>query len=164
MRATAAPAPRFGLPGRIQAPNSRRRAIALVGLGAGGTAVAQRIRAEGLDADLDVRIFTSPGTVADDALATIKSNGDNLHRALAEADMVFLVARPGDDVGLAAVVLRLAAGRHVPVSAIYLVPTAARAGEGDDDGTLRRLRDGALMVVVATDETYVAAMIEALGG
>ena len=153
--------PAFGLPGRIQAPNSRPRTIAMVGLGEGGAAIAQRMKAEGLG-PLAVRVFASPRVPAADALATIKSDGDDLHRALQEADMIFVVACRGDDVGLTPVVARIARDRGVQVTAIYLVPSAAGTASEEDD-TLRILRSDVHMLVVATDETYVAAMIAALG-
>lgn len=154
--------PAFGLPGRIQAPNSRPRSIAMVGLGEGGAAIARRMKEEGLGS-LDVRVFASPRVPAADALASIKSNGDDLHRALQEADMIFVVASRGDDVGLAPVVARIARDRGVQVTAIYLVPSS-EAATGAEDENLKMLRAGVHMLVVATDETYVAAMIAALGG
>jgi cell division GTPase FtsZ len=154
--------PAFGLPGRIQSPNSRPRFIALVGLGEGGAAIARGLAREDLGA-LQVKVFASPRAVAEDALATIKSNGDDLHRALKDADMIFVVACPGDDLGLAPVVHRIARDRKVQVTALYIVPEVdARHGEEDDN--LRTLRAGAHMLVVATDESYVAAMVAALGG
>jgi cell division GTPase FtsZ len=153
--------PEFGLPGRIQAANSRPRSIAMVGLGEGGAAVAQRMKSEGVGS-LQVRVFASPRAPAADALATIKSDGDDLHRALQEADMIFVVACRGDEVGLTPVVARIARDRGVQVTAIYLVPSTAQAS-AEEDETLRTLRSGVHMLVVATDETYVAAMIAALG-
>ena len=45
--------PAFGLPGRIQDPNSKPRSIALVGIGEGGAAIARNIKSEDL-AQLDV--------------------------------------------------------------------------------------------------------------
>jgi cell division GTPase FtsZ len=153
--------PAFGLPGRIQAPNSRPRSIAMVGLGEGGAAIARRMKSESLG-EVRVRVFASPRVPAADALASIKSDGDDLHRALQEADMIFVVACRGDDAGLTPVVARIARDRGVQVTAIYLVPTAAAASTEEDE-TLRVLRSGVHMLVVATDETYVAAMIAALG-
>ena len=152
--------PRFGLPGRIQEPNAKPRSIALVGLGAGGAVIAEHIRDAGLH-DVNLRVFPTPRPPAPDALASIKSNGDDLHRALSEADMIFIVARPGDDVGLVPVVSRMARDRHVQVTALYLVE--AMESDAHDDPTLRTLRSGVHMLVVASDETYVATMIAALG-
>ena len=154
-------AARFGLPGRIQAPNSRPRSIALVGLGEGGARVAEHIRDQGM-VDLQLRIFPTPRPPEPDALASIKSNGDDLHRALSEADIIFVVARPGDDVRLVPVVSRMADARHAQVSALYLVPSGQDLVTHEDE-TLRLLRSGVHMLVVASDESYVAAMISALG-
>ena len=162
MSADSSPATaRFGLPGRIQAPNSRPRSIALVGLGEGGARVAELIRDEGL-VDLQLRIFPTPRPPEPDALASIKSNGDDLHRALGEADIIFIVARPGDDVRLVPVVSRMADARHAQVSALYLIPPGQDRTTHEDE-TLRLLRSGVHMLVVASDESYVAAMITALG-
>jgi cell division GTPase FtsZ len=152
--------PAFGLPGRIQSPNSKPRSIALVGLGAGGAAVAQRISGEGI-AQLDVHVFASASR--DAALADIQSGGEDLQRALGNADMIFIVATRGDDVGLAPVVSRVAHGRHHPVTALYIVPPETALSE-EEDNTLRTLRAGVEMLVVVSDETYVAAMVAALGG
>lgn len=155
----AAVKPAFGPPGRIQAPNSRRRSIALVGLGTGGAAVAKSLSLQDLGG-FDVRVALAPGG-AEDALARIKNHGDDMHRALRGADMVFMVARRGDDVALAPVVSRIARDQNAPVTAIYLVPPSG--APGIDDPTLRTLRTGAEMMVIASDETYVAAMVAALG-
>lgn len=152
--------PAFGLPGRIQAPNSRPRSMALVGLGAGGAEVAARLKGGELQGH-GVRVFAASRAVGADALAAIKSNGDDLDRALHEADMIFVVARPGDDVAMIPVVSRIARGRHASVTAIYLAPPGAGARE---DATLSLLRQDVQMLVVASDESYVAAMVSALGG
>ena len=152
---------RFGLPGRIQAPNSKPRSIALVGLGAGGAGVAERLRDDG-PREVNLRIFPTPRPPEPDAIASIKSNGDDLHRALHEADIIFVVARPGDDVRLVPVVSRLASDRHAQVSALYLVPPGHDA-QTHEDATLRTLRTGVHMLVIASDDSYVAAMIAALG-
>ena len=155
---------RFGLPGRIQEPNSKRRTIALIGLGAGGAATARSVGQADLGA-LDVRVVANPRVPADDALANIKSSGDDLHRALKDADMIFIVACRGDDVGIAPVVSKLAHARNAPVTAIYLVPADLDTGVPTiEDQTLRTLRSGAEMLVIASDESYVTAMVAALGG
>jgi cell division GTPase FtsZ len=152
--------PAFGLPGRIQSPNSKPRSIALVGLGTGGAAIAQRISGEGI-AQLDVHVFASAS--GRDALADIKSGGEDLQRALGSADMIFIVTTRGDDVGLAPVVSRVAHSRNHPVTALYIVPPEAALPE-EEDNTLKTLRAGVEMLVVVSDESYVAAMVAALGG
>jgi len=155
----AASRPVFGLPGRIQAPNSKPRTIALVGLGEGGAAVARAIAAEG-HANLDVHVLAKSAT-GGDALGAIQAGGGDLQRDLMRADMIFIVTCRGDDAGLAPVVSGIAHSRKHPVTALYIVPPDA--GSGEEDETLRTLRSGVEMLVVVSDQSYVPAMIAALG-
>ena len=150
--------PAFGLPGRIQAPNSQPRSIAIVGLGDGGAAIARGISREGL-AHLDVHVLAK-SAAGGDAIAAIKAGGGDLHRDLMSADMIFIVACRGDDVSLAPVVSGIAHGRNHSVTALYIV---APERIGADDETLKTLRSAAEMLVVVSDESYVGAMIAALG-
>jgi hypothetical protein len=150
----------FGLPGRIQEPNSKPRSIALVGLGAGGAAIARDIGAQGLP-NLDVHVLAkSAGAGA--TIAAIQAGGGDLQRDLTEADMIFIVACSGDDVGLAPVVSTIAHSRKHPVTALYVVPPDA-VRSASEDPTLKTLRAGVEMLVVVSDESYVPAMITALG-
>ena len=160
MAAVPGPMPAFGLPGRIQAANSKPRAIALVGLGEGGAAIARDVLREDI-AHLEVHVL-GPSAAGRDALQAIQAGGGELQRDLADADMIFIVACAGDDVALAAVVGAIAhRGRH-SVTALYIVPPeyAARRGE---DATLKSLRASVEMLVVVSDPGYVPAMIAALG-
>jgi cell division GTPase FtsZ len=151
--------PRFGLPGRIQEPNSRPRSIALVGLGQGGAAVARRV-AEERHPNLEVHVLAKNAS-GGDALAAIQAGGAGLQRDLSTADMIFIVACRGDDVGLAPVVSGIARARNHPVTALYLVPPEGPSASEDD--TLRTLRASVEMLVVMSDESYVPAMVAALG-
>ncbi len=101
---------------------------------------------------------SAPG---DKALAAIQAGGGDLQRSLTSADMIFIVARRGDDVGLAPVVSGIAHGRNHPATALYIVPPEP-SWDGDDD-TLRTLRSAVEMLVIVSDESYVPAMITALG-
>ena len=150
--------PGFGLPGRIQAPNSQPRSIAIVGLGEGGAAVARRIPREGL-AHLDVHVLAK--NAGADALAAIQAGGGDLQRDLQAADMIFIVACRGDDVALACVVSGIARACGHSVTGIYLV---APDELGPEDAALCSLRKSVEMLVVVSDESYVTAMINALGG
>ena len=151
--------PAFGLPGRIQSPNSQPRTIALVGLGEGGAAIARRIADEGR-AQLDVHVL-SKSAAGGNSIAAIQAGGGDLQRSLGDADMIFIVARRGDDVGLAPVVSGIAHGRNHPVTALCIV-APGQSWDGDDD-TLRTLRSAVEMLVIVSDESYVPAMITALG-
>jgi len=152
--------PAFGLPGRIQAPNSRPRSIALVGLGEGGASIARGISRD-VHPSLEIHVLAKSAT-GGDAVAAIKAGGGDLHRDLMAADMIFVVACRGDDVGLAPVVSRIAHSRSHSVTALYVVPADQPLSEGEDE-TLRTLREGVEMLVVVSDASYVPAMIAALG-
>jgi cell division GTPase FtsZ len=151
--------PAFGLPGRIQAPNSQPRSIALVGLGEGGAAVARGLSHD-RPANVEVHVLAK-SAVGGDAIAAIKAGGGDLHRDLMNADMIFIVARKGDDAGLAPGVGRIAHSRNHPVTALYIVPADGEPSAGEDE-TLKTLRTAAEMLVVVSDESYVPAMISAL--
>ena len=152
--------PAFGVAGRIQSPNSQPRAIALVGLGDGGATIARRIADEG-HAQLDVHVL-SKSAAGGNSVAAIQAGGGDLQRSLGDADMIFIVARRGDDVGLAPVVSGIAHGRKHPVTALYIVPPDEEQ-PGADDATLTTLRASVEMLVIVSDESYVPAMITALG-
>ena len=159
MTAVTTKRPAFGMPGRIQAPNSRPRSIALVGLGDGGSAIARSIAAED-HPNLQVHVLAK-SAAGGDALAAIQAGGGDLQRDLMGADMIFIVACRGDDVGLAPVVSRIAHSRRHTVTALYLVPLDGTGPE--EDATLKTLRSGVEMLVVVSDPSYVPAMITALG-
>ena len=149
----------FGLPGRIQAPNSRPRSIAVVGLGDGGAAVARDLARENT-ANVEIHVLAK-SAAGGDAIAAIKAGGGDLHRDLMAADMIFIVARKGDDAGLAPVVGSIAHSRNHPVTALYIVPADEPPSDAED-ATLRSLRTAAEMLVVVSDESYVPAMIATL--
>jgi len=150
--------PAFGLAGRIQDPDSKPRSIAVVGIGQGGAAIARGLSSQDLPL-VEVHVLAK-SAAGGDALAAVQAAGGDLQRGLQTADMIFIVARPGDDVGLAPVVSSIAHSRKHPVTALYIVPPEAVSG---DDETLRTLRSAVEMLVVVSDESYVPAMIAALG-
>ena len=158
--AVQAARPAFGLPGRIQDPNSKPRSIAIVGLGEGGAAAAREIPREGLAGNVEVHVLAK-SAAAGDAVAAINARGGDLQRDLTGADMIFIVARHGDDVSLATVVSGIAHSRNHPVTALYIVP---RESHGEDDPTLRTLRSAVEVLVIVSDESYVGAMVAALAG
>ena len=160
MTAIAPINPAYGLPGRIQDANSRPRSIAIVGLGEGGAAVARGITRDELP-NVDVHVLAK-SAAGGDPLAAIKAGGGDLQRDLTAADMIFIVARRGDDVGLAPVVSGIAHSRKHPVTALYIVPADTALSDAEDE-TLRTLRSAVEMLVIVSDESYVSAMVSALG-
>jgi len=153
-------ATRFGMPGRIQTPNSKPRSIALVGLGTGGADIARSLSGQEIE-NLVVHVLAK-SAAGDNSLAAIQAGGGDLQRSLISADMIFIAACRGDDVGLAPVVSSIAHSRNHPVTALYIVPPEETAGIAEDD-TLRTLRSAVEMLVVVSDRSYVPAMITALG-
>jgi hypothetical protein len=151
--------PAFGLPGRIQDPNSKPRSIALVGLGTGGAEVARSVPRD-VVGHLEVHVLAK--SVAGDPLAAIQAGGGDLQRSLADADMIFIVACHGDDVGLAPVVSGIAHGRKHPVTALYIIEPEKQLA-ASEDATLKTLRSSVEMLVIVSDQSYVPAMIAALG-
>ena len=160
MTAVAKDRPAFGLPGRIQAPNSKPRTLAVVGIGDGGAEIARNV-AKDRQANVEVHVLAK-SALGGDAIAAIKAGGGDLHRDLMAADMIFIVARKGDDAALAPVVGRIAHSRNHPVTALYVVPADQPLTDAEDE-TLKSLRTAAEMLVVVSDESYVPAMIAALG-
>ena len=152
--------PAFGLPGRIQAPNSKPRTIALVGLGEGGAGIARRVASQD-HANLQVHVLAK-SAAGMDSVAAIQAGGGDLHRDLMAADMIFIGCSRGDDAGLAPVVSSIAHSRNHSVTALYIVP-AEQVASAEEDETLRALRKSVEMLVVVSDESYVPAMIAALG-
>lgn len=152
--------PAFGLPGRIQDPNSKPRTIALVGLGDGGASIARDLASNGHAPQVEVHVLAK-SAAGGDALAAIQAGGGDLQRDLTTADMIFIVACQGDDVSLAPVVSRIAHSRHHPVTALYIVPPEGLKPDAQDE-TLRTLRSGVEMLVVVSDRSYVPAMVTAL--
>jgi cell division GTPase FtsZ len=149
----------FGLPGRIQTPNSKPRTIAVVGLGEGGAGVA-RVLAKDRQPNVEVHVLAK-SAAGDDPIAAIKAGGGDLHRDLMGADMIFIVTRKGDDAGLAPVVGRIAHSRNHPVTALYIINADEPLSDAEDE-TLKTLRTAVEMLVVVSDESYVPAMIATL--
>jgi cell division GTPase FtsZ len=150
---------RFGLPGRIQAPNSKPRAIAVVGLGDGGANIARGL-STAVPSNVEIHVLAKSAG-GGDAIAAIKAGGGDLQRDLTRADMIFIVARQGDDASLAPVVGRIAHSGNHPVTALYIVPADAPLSDAEDE-TLKTLRTAAEMLVVVSDASYIPEMISAL--
>ena len=146
---------------RVQSPNSQSRRIKIVGLGDGGGRIAQAIRQRGLG---DVDIINAGDYVIDSANALVKgSTGDNiaLHRHLEEANIIFIVAVNGDQVGFARVVSRIARDLGKLVTGVLVEERGTQSAE--DAATLDTLRACADMLVIGSDESYLDEMLNQLG-
>ncbi|GEM_PF-1183442 len=154
---------------RIDYPNSRPRALALVGLGDGGAKIARRAGEHGF---AHVRILTaehpSPDRHVDSGEASaltgmaraIAAEGHRLGQALEQADMIFMVATPTDDLGVAAEIGQLGRQRNILITGVLIAPSATAPNV---DGALELLRAATDMLVIASDASYVMEMLAELG-
>jgi cell division GTPase FtsZ len=133
---------------RIRAPNSRRRFIKLVGIGSGGGRIARGLAGMNL-ADVDIVIPD----------ASQSSVVVSMIESLAGADMIFVIACAGDDLGLAPLIRQIARKSNVLVTGIFIQHNHEPAAQA----SLAVLRPASDMLVVASDESYVADMLVELG-
>jgi len=149
---------------RINYPNSRPRALKLVGLGQGGAKIARHVRdfkfqhVEVLDADNRAAdAAASPSHM----FKAIAAEGHRLIGALEKADMIFMVATPSDDLGVAAEIGQLGRQRNILITGVLVV--ASGAANPESEGALELLRAATDMLVIVSDATYIIEMLTELG-
>ncbi|HZQ62310.1 MAG TPA: hypothetical protein VFC24_13220 [Casimicrobiaceae bacterium] len=146
---------------RIPYPNSRPRAIKLIGLGEGGSRIAQALTETGMR---HVQAIAAGGARAggsESMLQAIADENSEIGRAIRGADMVFIVARDGDNVALAPAIGQMAHQKGVLVTGILIHED--NSGATVPDSTLNALRSAADMLVMVSDTEYVQEMLSALG-
>lgn len=153
---------------RINYPNSRPRALKLVGLGQGGAKIARRV-SEYKFQHVQVLTAENPPPSAQTAASSsslsgmvhaIAAEGHRLIEALATADMIFMVVTPTDDLGIATEIGQLGRQRNILITGVLVLgqnPTAP-------DATLELLRAATDMLVIVSDAGYVIEMLTELGG
>ena len=124
---------------RINAPNSTPRSIKLVGIGAGGARLADKVaqqRVRNVDVvasigNLPASSGTAPGASSSGILQAIAAQSNGIARMLQGANMVFLTTSVGDDVSFAPVISGIARRMGVLVtgSIIRYVITHGAASE-----------------------------------
>ncbi|MDB5898368.1 MAG: ftsZ [Ramlibacter sp.] len=145
---------------RIAHPNSHPRQIKVVGIGPGGSASTAKLLSRGLrnvqvvDAPAGSRTASSP----EEMLETIRAQGVDLAQSLKGADMLFMVAHATDDVGIAPVIKHLGRQSNVLITGILI-----QNKQQSSEATLEILRGASDMLIVASDDSYVADMLEELG-
>ena len=133
---------------RIRLPNSRYRAIRLVGVGSGGAEVA---RATGALALHEVSVALADPGQAGAMVALLES--------FSKVDMVVLVACAGDDLSAAPMIRQGARLAGVMVTGIFIQKALAPSAQAD----LAILRPACDMLVIASDPAYVKDMLVELG-
>jgi len=146
---------------RIPYPNSKPRAIKVIGLGEGGSRIAQIVAEGGMRHVQAIAAGATRGGTSEAMVQAIADENSEIGRAIRGADMVFVVARDGDNVALATAVGQMAHEKGVLVTGILIHEDSA-AGPVPD-GTLHALRSASDMLVMVSDTEYVQEMLSALG-
>lgn len=130
---------------RVQAPNSRPRAIKVVALDGAGEDVVRRLAA---------------GSWTQATFFTAATFTRNLADEVGAADLVVMVAGPGGNAEAAAVIGRACSDRRIMTTG--LVVGARNASDEALSKTLSQLRPWSLMVVIADADNYIEDMLAAL--
>jgi hypothetical protein len=150
---------------RIDAPNSTPRRIKVIALDrvskALVTSLARRPwnNASFLTASAFAATPPQPGAGVE-GLADVAGKALDLIDEIAAADLVVMVAAPGEDASAAALIGEACSLRRVTTTGLIL----GRRSATDDmlSRALAQLRPWALMVVIAEDDDYVEDMLRAL--
>ena len=149
---------------RIGYPNSKPRRIKLVGLGEEGCRIARNVGTRGLQLVdiIETNALAGCGKVTSEAvIRSIASEGGEIHRALQDADMIFMVVSNADNVAFSAVIGQIGRQKCVPVTGIFLQDKEQDAAPGT--ASLDLLRKSTDMLVIASDESYLLEMLGELG-
>jgi hypothetical protein len=139
---------------RVQTPNSRPRAVKVIGLDTAGGEVVERL------GDGDWQHATLLTAAPDGSLRDRSGRTRMVRDEIAGADLVVLVAGPGGRAHAAAIIGDACSRRRVMTTG-FLVG-AANAPERELSKTLVQLRPWSLMVVIARNDDYIDDMMTAL--
>lgn len=139
---------------RIQAPNSRPRTIKVIGLDPGGADAVKRL-ASGSWHHATFFTVGRPGEIT-----SLDGTARALDDEIRTADLVVMVASAEGRAHAAAEIGRACSDRRVNTTTLIL--DAIDASENALSKTLMQVRPWSLMLVLASDEQYVADMMAAL--
>jgi len=160
-RATSAAEARF----RIEAPNSRPRAIKVIALDRSSQDIVKRLAQSPwrhasfltipADAPPSGQPFSMSGWLSD-----LAGHTKNLIDEIEHADLVVMIATAGENAEAASIIGEACSLKRVNTTALVLaVPSVSDASLAQ---SLAQLRPWALMLVVASGEDYIADMLAAL--
>ena len=160
-RATSAAEARF----RIDAPNSRPRAVKVVALDRPSESVVNRLsQLPWTNASFLTAIASVPRTGApfsvESWLKDLAGHTKILVDEVDSADLVVMVAAGGEDAQAASLIGEACSLKRVMTTALVLGTDAV--SDAALSRTLAQLRPWALMVVIASAEEYIADMLTAL--
>ena len=152
---------------RIQAPNSRPRAIKVIALDAPSEGVVNRLMQRSWN---HATFFTAvaiagapPGdqrVSTDGWLTDLSGHPRNLSDEVETADLVVMVATPGGNAEVASVIGQACSRTRVNTTA--LIAGADTASDEALSRTLKQVRPWSLMIVIADADDYIDDMLTAL--
>jgi hypothetical protein len=152
---------------RIDAPNSRPRAVKVVALDRPSEVLVERLARERWNGAsfLTASAFSvapqADGRFSMDAwLSDLSGRTRHLLEEIGSADHVVMIACAGEDVPAAAIIGEACSLKRVTTTALII--GSASATDQAVARTLAQLRPWALMLVVAGSEAYIADMLRAL--
>src|ERR1700751_220766 len=153
---------------RIEAPNSRPRAVKVIALDAASERVVKELARDSWQGAtfLTASAFAGAASGAPERfllggwLNDLAGGTKNLVEGIAAADLVVMVASAGDSAGAAALIGEACAVRHVMTTALIL-GTASSSDEALSK-MLAQLRPHAMMLVISSADEYVKDMLTAL--
>ena len=161
-RVTTAAEARF----RIDAPNSRPRAVKVIALDGPSERVVKHLasREWGQASFFTASAFTTPADAApfsmDGWLTDLAGRTKSLIEEVESADLVVMIAASGENAQAAAIIGEACSIKSVMTTALVL-GSEAQSEEGLSK-SLAQLRPHAMMVVVASADEYIEDMLTAL--
>lgn len=150
---------------RIDAPNSRRRAVKVIALDRDSERIVERLAraswagAAFLTANAGApareKRFSMSGWLAD-----LAGHAKDLVDEIDSADQVVMIATAGGNLEAASIIGEACSLKQVMSTALILSP--ASTADAALSRSLAQLRPWALMLVIASDEDYIADMLAAL--
>jgi hypothetical protein len=156
---------------RIDAPNSRPRAVKVIALDALSERVVKELARDAWQGATFLTASAFAGAAAGGAAAAARfslggwlndlaGRTKNLVEEIAAADLVVMVASAGENAAAAAIIGEACNLRHVMTTALIL----GTAGSSDEalSKLLAQLRPHAMMLVVSSADEYIKDMLTAL--
>lgn len=144
---------------RIDAPNSRPRAIKVIALDKASDPVVRRL----MNANWKYATFftaSRPEETSNGRLTDLSGRPRNLKDEVDDADLVVMIATPGGNAHAAAVIGDACSRKRVNTTA--LIAGARSASDEALSKTLQQVRPWSLMVVIADADDYIDDMLAAL--
>lgn len=149
---------------RVQAPNARARATAVVSLDAASEAFVRQLAARTWNQARFLKAAAPASAGAMDAedgwLWTIDGERTSIADEVTRADQVIMVAGPGGHAVAVTAIGRECSRQRVTTTG--LIVGAAEASDVEISRTLAQLRPWSLMVVMANTDEYIGDMMVAL--